>query len=142
MLRGHADAVAVGVGKLFVLALAAAMPDRADRVDHVRRGQAPARGDHCLAGGATAVRVADRAAGLHDGGAAGPVDGAVDAAAAQQAAVGRVDDGIDFHPGDVAMDYLQVLAGHVVSWFESAPAAVPAGHLAATYYMDCSSIRR
>ena len=43
---------------------------------------------------------------------------------------------------ELTQTYLQVLAGHVVSWFESAPAAVPAGHLAAMHYMDCSSIRR
>jgi len=45
------------------------------------------------------------------------MDRTIDTAAAQQASVGRIDDGIDFHSRNVAVHNLQVFACHGVSWF-------------------------
>jgi hypothetical protein len=62
------------------------------------------------------LRIADRAARVHDGRAARAMNRAIDATTAQQAAIGRVDDGIDFHPGNIAVHDLQVFPCHGVSW--------------------------
>ena len=88
---------AVAGGEQLLLALAAAAPDRPDRVDHVPGRKPIAAGDLGGAGGAAAERAA-----LGDQfRAGGAMDGAVDAAAAEQRRVGRIDDGVDVERRDV-----------------------------------------
>ncbi|KAI9163809.1 Calcium channel YVC1 [Paramyrothecium foliicola] len=82
------------------LAGALVLEDGADGVDDVLGGQAVAAGDAGLAGG-TAAEL--RALGAQAA-ARGEVDGAVDAAAAEEGAVGGVDDGVDLEGGDVAAE--------------------------------------
>ena len=81
----------VAARQQLVLAGVAAVPDRPHRVDH------PARRQHVPVGRLRLARVAtaERTAPLQQLRAGGPVDGAVHAAAAQQRAVGGVDDGVD-----------------------------------------------
>ena len=80
------------------------MPDRADGMDDVARRQFAADGDDRLAGRqAVAPQTgAQGAAGREDGRAAAAMDGAIDSAAAEQAAVGSIDDGIDCVVSEVA----------------------------------------
>ena len=68
-----------------------AAPDRADRVDHMAGGQPIAARDPRLAGRAAA----DLAAFLEKLRTGGAMDGAVDAAAAEQALVRGVDDRVE-----------------------------------------------
>jgi hypothetical protein len=102
LLGGKRQAVAVAGSKLPVLAALPAAPNRSNRVDHVTRGQAEARGDLRLTSGATAKF----GACLGKIGACGTVDRAADAAAGSQHLIGGIDDGIDVQPGDVAFDDL------------------------------------
>ena len=101
------ERVAVATGEQPVLAALAAAPHRPHGVDHVTRRQREAGGDLCLSGVAAAEPRASRAK-LRPRGA---VDGAVDAAAAEQRLVRRVDDGVDVKPSDVAFDDVDA-AGH------------------------------
>ena len=89
-------------GEKLVLALSAAAPDRPDGVDHVPRRQVARRRRLRVAGRAAA----EAAALLEDRRAAGTVDRAVDAAAAEQRLVGGVDDRVDLLLRDVALDEL------------------------------------
>jgi hypothetical protein len=68
-------------------------------VDHVAGGQAVAARD----AGLPRRAAAEGAALGQQLGAGGVVDRAVDAAAAEQAFVGGVDDGVDGEPGDVGL---------------------------------------
>jgi hypothetical protein len=92
------------------------MPDRPHGVDDIGCWQQASGGDHGFPGRAAALRIADRAARVHDGRAARAMNRAIDATTAQQAAIGRVDDGIHFHPGNIAVHDLQVFPCHGVSW--------------------------
>ena len=88
-----------------MLALVAAVPDGPDRVNDVVGWKISARSHHGLAGG-QAVRVLvapDDFAGLEGSRAAAPVDGPIDAAAAHQARIGGIDDGVDRFVGEVAL---------------------------------------
>ena len=76
---------------------AAAVPDGAHRVNHVARRQSIAARDARLAGRAAA----ERAAFGQQFRSGRAVDRTVDAAAAQQRRIGRVDDRVDVEPGDV-----------------------------------------
>ncbi len=101
------QSVAVATGEQPVLAPLAAAPDRAYGVDHVTRRETKAWRDLRLSGVAAAELRARRA----KLGASGAMDGAVDAAAAEQGLIGGIDDGVDLKPGDVAFDDLDA-AGH------------------------------
>ena len=101
------ERVAVAIGEQPILAALAAAPDGAHGVDHVARRQTEARRDLGLSRLA-AAELGARRAELRSGGA---VDGAVDAAAAEQALIGGVDDGVDVERGDVALDDVDAL-GH------------------------------
>src|SRR5262249_32636025 len=114
--RGQGDRVAaVGGGEFEGLrergseksffAARAAIPDRADGMDHVLRLQVSGCADDRRTGGA-AVRIS-AARVIHDRGAAGAVNRSVDAAAASETTVSGVDDGINLLPRDVADDQLQ-----------------------------------
>ena len=103
------QAVAVAAGKRLRLARGSRRCQTGPTVWMTwRAGSAPARGDHGLARRAAGPRRARmRAALLEDGGAARAMDGAVDAAAAQEAGVGGVDDGVDALAREVATRDLQ-----------------------------------
>ena len=88
---------AIAGGEQRVLALVAAAPDRTDRMNDVPGLEAIAAGDL----GGTGVAAAQRLALGQQLGSGGAMDGAVDAAAAEQRPVGRVDDGIDVERRDV-----------------------------------------
>ena len=90
---------AVAGGEHFGLAAAPAVPDRADGVDDVERGQAVARGDFRVSRGA----VTQRRAFLRQFRPGGAVDGAADPAAGGECVVGGVDDSVDRQRGDVAL---------------------------------------
>ena len=78
------------------LAMPAAVPDRAHGMDHVTCGQGEARGDARLAGGAAHARCrfGQGAAGRQQRRTGRAMDGAIHAAAAEQARIGRIDDGV------------------------------------------------
>src|SRR5690606_26773100 len=84
------------------LARGAAAPHRAHGVDDPAGGQVVAPGRLGVAG----VAAAEGAALGQQAGPGGPVDGAVDAAAAEQRAVGGVHDRVDLEGRDVAGDDL------------------------------------
>src|SRR5262245_16100470 len=76
-------------------------------MDDVTRLQAKARRDLGLARRAAA----EQPAGGLQLGARGPMDGAVNPAAAHERAVGGIDDGIDVERGDISLDDVDTL-GH------------------------------
>ncbi len=82
---------------------------RAHRMDDMAGGQAVTVGDLGVAGGAAV----ERGALLPERRSGGAVDGAVDAAAAQQRVVGGVDDGVDGQLCDVAAVQRQTM-GHAL----------------------------
>ena len=82
--------------------MVAAVPHRADGVDHVARGKQTGGSGFRVAG----LAAAEQPALLEDRGAAGSVDRAVHAAAAAQRLVGRVDDRVHVLLGDVAANEL------------------------------------
>jgi hypothetical protein len=88
--------------ELLLLALAAPAPDRSDGVEHVPRPQTT--GTCCL--GVARPATAELSALPQDRRAAGAVDGAVDAAAAEQRRIGGVHDRMHILLGDVADDEL------------------------------------
>ncbi len=88
---------AVTAGQQRFLVRPAAMPHRTDRVDDVLGLEPVAARDLGRAG----LAAAERLAFLEQFRPGGAMDGAVDAAAAQQRAVGGVDDGADLERGDV-----------------------------------------
>jgi len=93
------DRAAVAERQQLRLAAVAAVPDRADGVDDVVDGEPAGAGDPGVAGGAPL----EPSAFLQERRAGGAVDGSVDPAAAQQAGVGGVDDGVGLRVrGDVA----------------------------------------
>lgn len=102
MIIGELQGAGVAGGERGVLAVAAIVPDRADRVDHMARRQPVTAGDLGIAGVATA----ERAAFGKQFGAGSAMDGAVDTAAAEQGCIGGVDDRVDGERGDVGNDDL------------------------------------
>ena len=100
-----AQAVAVAIGQQLRLTVLPVAPARTRRVDDVARRQAIAAGDLRLAGTA-AVKTA---ALIEQTGPGGHVDGAVYPAAAEQRAVGGVDDGVDIRFRDVALNDLETV---------------------------------
>jgi hypothetical protein len=74
-----------------VFAFAAALPDRADGMNDIPRRKPVAMGDLGVAG----VAAAKCAAFGEQPGSGGPVDRAIDPAAAEQRTIGGVDDGVN-----------------------------------------------
>ena len=68
-------------------------------MDGVAGGQIMARGDACLAG----RTASQRAAFGQQARPGGTVDGAVHAAAAQEAFIGHIDDGVNFQKSDITL---------------------------------------
>ena len=79
--------------------MVAALPDGADRVDDVTRGQLAGRRRLRIAG----LAAAESAAFLENGGPAAAMNGSVHAAAAQQGGIRRVYDRVDLLGRDVAL---------------------------------------
>src|SRR3954462_2610490 len=100
---GDFERAAIAARQNHVLAGAAAAPDRADRVDDVPRRQPITLRDLGVARRAAVQRPA-RGEKL---GTRGAMDGAVDAAAAQQRGVPGVDDRIEVKPREFAQDDVQ-----------------------------------
>ena len=98
------EAARVAAREELVLAPVAAGPDRADGVDHVTRRQ-PEAGRHDRVAGRTRAGRSGRGRQLRTG---RPMDRAIDPAAAGQAAVRGVDDGIEVERRDVGDDDLEV----------------------------------
>src|SRR5262249_9069083 len=92
-----------------VFARAAAAPDRADGMNDPARGQGMATRESHLTGRAAA----ESATLLEQSRARGAVNRAVHAAAAEQARVGGVDDGIDIERRDVVAHELHAQQRHV-----------------------------
>src|SRR5262249_32056691 len=78
-----------------------ASPDRPDGVNYMPGSQIISSGHLGLAGFASA----QQSAFLQKFGSRGPMNRSVHASAAEQRAVGRVDDGVNVELGDVACDY-------------------------------------
>ena len=97
------DGAGVAGGKRVIFTLAAAVPDRTNGMDHMRRRQPITPGDFGVASAAAMERAAFRQQ-LRPGRA---VDRAIDPAAAKQRGVGGVDNGIDAQASDVGDDDLQ-----------------------------------
>ena len=97
MPGGERKRGAIAGGEQLLLALVAAAPDRTDRMNDVPGLEAIAAGDLGGTGVATAQRLA-LGQQLRSGGA---MDGAVDAAAAEQRRFGGIDDGVDVERRDV-----------------------------------------
>ena len=92
MLAWHSSMrAAIAGGEQLVLAVAAAVPDRSDGMNHMPCRQPIAAGDLGVAGLAAMKRAAFGEQ-LRPGGA---MDRAIDAAAAEQRRVGGVDDGVN-----------------------------------------------
>ena len=98
--HGELQRAAITRGQQLRLAVLAAVPHRADGVDHVARRQVVAAGQSDLAG----RTAAERPALLEQLRAGGAVDRAVDASAAEQRRVRGVDDGVDLQSRDVVFD--------------------------------------
>ena len=103
-LRSSAErqTFAVAGGQQFGLAVPAVAIDRPDGVKDILRGEAAGTGRHGVSGGAPADLAPDLIEFAHDRRTAGAVDGAVHSAAARQRRVGRVDDRVHRHAGDIA----------------------------------------
>lgn len=109
----HPVTIHIGVVQEVVLAPFPAVPDRADGVDDpFGREFAGGRGDRAAGRQAVGVLFAPYLLALFEyRGAAGLVDGAVHAVAAEEGGVGGVHDGVDGQFGDVAGDDIY-LRGH------------------------------
>jgi len=111
------EAVPIAGREQFRLALVPAAPDRPDRMDDVPRGQSIAFGKLRLARPAAAEQPAF-VNQLRPGGA---VDGPIDAAAAEQRTVRRIDDRVHLEPGDVAAMDFDPVVRHLALPAVSAP---------------------
>ena len=83
---------------------AAAVPHRTDSMNDVARLHPAGGGGDCLPGGQRTALLHDSGALLPDGGPAGAVNGAADAAPGRKLFVGGVDDGVGVLQGDIARE--------------------------------------
>jgi len=83
----------------------------------VLSGEVAGGGDDGVSGGAGSLFCDEAFALLEELGACGVVDGAVDTSAAQERAVGGIDDGLGVLSGDIALGELDGV-GHVVVLFQ------------------------
>ena len=109
VLAGESEAALIATGEELGLVVGAAVPDGAYGVEDVAGGEAVPLGELGLAGFAAA----EEAARVEEFGAGGAVDGAIYASAAEERAVGGVDDGVDGEGGDVDFLYADAV-GHDV----------------------------
>ena len=134
MRGGKIERRAIAGRQQLLLALAAAAPHRPDRVDHMLGRQPIAARDL----GAAGLAAAERPAFGEQFRSGGAMDGAVDAAAAEQRAVRRIDDRIerkrrdvgnaDFKPGGA--DFGRTAAAsschHATQWYHAHSACASA----------------
>ena len=100
---GQFQGGAVGRLQQGLLPVASSLPDRAYRVDHIPGRQTVTFGDFGLTGFASPKG----AAFFQKLGTGCPVDGSIHSAASQQAFIGRIDNGIHLHGGDIVPDDLK-----------------------------------
>ena len=91
MALAQFDGAAIARRQRVIFALAAAMPDRADGMNHMPRRQPIPFGDFGVAG----LAAIERAAFGQQLGPSRAMDRAIDATAAEQRSVGGVDDGVN-----------------------------------------------
>jgi len=103
MLPAQRQRAAIAGRERGVLTGAAAVPDRTDGMDHMPRRQRISIGDLGVAGGA-AIEAAARGEQVRTCGA---MDRAVDSAAAEQRAIGGIDDRVERERRDVGDDDLK-----------------------------------
>ena len=103
MLLAQFDRTAIAGGEQIVLAEGAAIPHRPNRVNHMLGRQAIASGDL----GVACLAAVEHAALGHELRPRGTMDRAIDAAAAEQRRICRVDDGVNAQAGDVGNDDFQ-----------------------------------
>lgn len=109
VLRTQLEGVSIAAREDSRFAVVAAGPDRADGVNDVAGGQPVAARDLRFARAAAVERFAFG----QKLGTGGAVNGAIDSAAAEQARVRRVHDGVNGEGGDVATNQLHPGAGHL-----------------------------
>jgi hypothetical protein len=97
------ERAAIAGGQQSILAGVAAMPDRPDGMDHMPGRQPVSPGDFGIAGGAATQRTAFG----QQFGAGAAMDGAIDAAAAEQRRIRGVDDGVNAQTGDIGNNNFQ-----------------------------------
>src|SRR3984957_21161466 len=100
MIAAKPDSAGITGGKPRPLPALAAVPHRADRMDHMLGRQPVTLGEL----GVTSFAAAERAAFLEERWAGGPVDCTVNPATTEKRRVGGVDDGIDAQGRDVGDD--------------------------------------
>ena len=103
MFRRQRQRAAITGSKQFFLVSLAAAPHRPDGMDHMPGFQLVAAGDFRLAG----LGAAEASAFGQQFRSGRAMNGAVDATAAQEAAVGGIDDGIHIQGGDVGNNDFQ-----------------------------------
>ena len=91
MAVGQFDGAAIARRQRVIFALAAAVPDRADGMNHMPRRQSISRSDFGVAG----LAAMQGAAFGEKPGPGRAMDRAIDATAAEQRGVGGVDDGVN-----------------------------------------------
>lgn len=102
MVSGELQGTGIARSERGSFTVAAAVPDRADGMNHITRGQPVTSGDLGVAG----VTAAEDAAFGEQFRTGSTMDRTVDAAAAEQRCIGGVDDRIDGERGDVGDDDL------------------------------------
>lgn len=115
-LTGETNGIAVASGKQCGFFAAMGALDRADGMDDIVGGQGAARRGNYLAGRQAVwpMPAPDFTTGREDGRAAPAMDGAIDPAATEQAAVGSIDDGVDPLFGEVTNQQADAIAEKVV----------------------------
>lgn len=111
LLHGDFAATAIATREQRLLTARTALPDWTHGVNDVTAWQIPAAGQF----GMTGLATSECAALLEQPGSGGPVNGAVDATAAEQCIVGCIDDRIDGKLGDVAFEDLDPFAHAILS---------------------------
>lgn len=91
MLSGQFETAPIATGQKVRLAMGTAVPDRTHRVEDPFGGETKAGRGFGVAG----LAAMEFAASFQEFGACGAVYGAINASAAEERGVGRIDDGID-----------------------------------------------
>lgn len=110
-MSGKSEGVAVAGGEERGIGFGVAATDRADGVDYVPGWEIACTGDDRLARAQSSRKLTttNDAALFEDTGATAAVDRAVNAASAEESAVGGVDDGVDLLRGDVTDKYVDAI---------------------------------
>lgn len=116
VLSSHFETRNIATGEEFALSAISTVPHWADGVNDMGGGETIALGEFCLAG----LAAAKQAAFVEKFRSGSAVNRSVNAATAEQGAVGGVDDGIDGQGGDVGFENLDSVCHrlhiHFTSW--------------------------